>query len=92
MNIGGLFVLFIIASAGVLGLVLIFGHASANAPVDSYGATTSVQDNSTRTALANKGPSILPIAGGIALIVGFFILIAIIIYFASARTPSRSRY
>jgi len=93
MNVGGLFVLFIVAAAGVLGLVLIFGHANGNSPVDTYGSTTTAQDNSTREALAAQGPSIIPIAGGIVLIVAVLILGAILIFFASARSLNyNSRY
>lgn len=92
MNVGGLFVLFLVAAAGVLSLVLIVGNANMAAPVDSIGNTVSAKDNSTRTAIANEGPSIVPIAAGVTLIVGFLILCAIIIYFAAARVPSRSRY
>ena len=84
MNIGGLAVLFLICAAGVLSLVLIVGNANMSAPVDSYGSTVSAKDNSTRTAVSAAAPSIIPLAGGIVLIVAVLIMGSIMLYFVAA--------
>jgi hypothetical protein len=84
MNIGGLAVLFLICAAGVMSLVLIVGNANMSAPVDSAGATVSAKNNDTRTAVSTAAPSIIPIAGGIVLIVGVLFIGAIMIYFVAA--------
>ena len=94
MNLGGLAVLFLICAAGVLSLVLIVGNANMSAPVDSAGNTVSAKDNDTRTAVSDAAPAIIPIAGGIVLIVAVLIIGAIVIYFAASygKASFKSRF
>lgn len=95
MNLGGLAVLLLVVCGGVAGLYLIISDANLNAPVDSFGATTSVAENLTRSNATGNATSLTATAagGGIILIIAVMIMSGVIIYLVSARHGhSRSRY
>jgi hypothetical protein len=94
MNVGGIAVLFLVVCAGVLSLVMIAGNANMGAPIDTAGRTVSPQSNATRQAVMDATPAIIPIAGGIALIVALLFIGSIVIYFVSSYSQAnfRSRY
>jgi hypothetical protein len=91
--LGGLALLFIVVVGGIFGLIMIVNHAPMTAPVDSAGTTVSPAENTTRQAVQDSAPSLMYLAGAIALIVGVMLLIAAGIYLAGAgKSNFRSRY
>jgi hypothetical protein len=94
MNIGGLAILLLVVCGGIAGLFMIMSKANLTAPVDSFGATTSVAENLTRSNATGNATSTTATgaASGVALVVGVMIVGSIIIYFVSARHGYRSRY
>lgn len=91
--LGGVALLFIIVAAGVFGLIMIVNHAPMTAPVGSDGTTVSPAENSTRQAVTDATPSIMYLAGAIALIAAVLMLAAAAIYISSAgKSNFRSRY
>jgi hypothetical protein len=91
--LGGLALLFIVVVGGIFGLYMIVGHATISAPVDTAGTTTGLAENNTRTVVETSATPIMYLAGAIALIVGFMLLIAAAIYLAGAKGSNfRSRY
>jgi hypothetical protein len=91
--LGGLALLFIVVAGGVFGLIMIVNHAPTTAPVDTAGTTVSPAENITRQQVVDSAPSLIYLVGGVALIVGFMLLIAAGIYLAAAGKGNfRSRY
>jgi hypothetical protein len=92
--LGGLALIFLVVAGGIFGLVMIVSQSHIDTPaVDTFGETLSTQDNSTRQVASDNAPSFVYLAGGVGLIVGFMILIAVLIYLASAKSSNfRSRY
>lgn len=92
MNIGGLAILLLVVVAGIGGLFLIMNKMNMSAPVDSYGNTTVLAENLTRSNVTSTSPVITGMAGVIVLIVAAVIMFVVIIYFVGGRHPFRSRY
>jgi hypothetical protein len=91
--LGGVALLFIVIVGGLGGLYMIMSHTPITAPVDSAGTTVSPAENTTRQAVIDSTPSIMYLAGGVLLIVGFMVLIAAAIYLAGAgRGGYKNRY
>ena len=92
--LGGLALIFLVVAGGIFGLVMIVSQSHIDTPaVDTFGETLNTQDNSTRQVVSDNAPSFVYLAGGVGLIIGFMILIAVIIYFAAAKSTNfRSRY
>jgi hypothetical protein len=91
--LGGLALLFIVVVGGIFGLFMIMSHAPMTAPVDTAGTTVSAAENSTRTVVESSGVPVMYMAGAIALIVAFMLLIAAAVYLAGAKGSNfRSRY
>lgn len=91
--LGGVALLFIVVVGGIFGLYMIVSHATMTAPVGTDGTTVSPAENSTRTVVQTSTPSILYLAGGVGLIIGFMMLVATLIYIAAAgKSGYRSRY
>jgi len=92
MNLGGLAILLLVVCAGIAGLFMIMSKANMSAPVDSYGNTTTLEQNLTRDNVTATGPVATSFAGIIALIVGALIMFAVIVYFVGARHGYKGRY
>ena len=92
MNIGGLAILLLVVCAGIAGLFMIMSKANMSAPVDSYGNTTTLEQNLTRDNVTTTSPVITNFAGIIALIVGCLIMFAIVVWFVGARHGYKGRY
>jgi hypothetical protein len=91
--LGGVALLFIVVVGGVFGLFMIINHAPMTAPVGTDGTTVSPAENSTRQAVTDATPSIMYLAGGVGLIIGFMMLIAACIYIAAGgKSGYKSRY
>jgi hypothetical protein len=91
--LGGVALLFIIVVGGTFGLYMIINHAPMTAPVGSDGTTVSPAENSTRQVVEDSAPSLLYLAGGVGLIIGFMMLIAACIYIAAGgKSGYKSRY
>jgi len=91
MNLGGLAVLFLVVVGASFGLYLIAAQANMDAPVDTFGGTTSIEDNTTREEVTKLTPAILPIGVFLAVVVSLMILFGIIIYLAAAHKGVRYR-
>ena len=92
MNIGALAMLLLVICGGVFGLFLVFSKMNMNAPVDSYGNTTDLSTNLTRSNVTATGTTTTYLAGWIAVIAGVMILFAIMIYFVGGRHGYKGRY
>jgi hypothetical protein len=92
MNIGALAMLLLVICGGVFGLFLVFSKMNMNAPVDTWGNTTGLQDNLTRSNVTATGTTTTYLAGWIAVIAGVMILFSIVIYFATGGRSFKSRY
>jgi len=83
MNFGMIMLALLLVCAAVIGIGLIAG--SPNTPyVDSYGSTTGNQTNSTQGIITNSTAPLTDAAGGIALVIGFFVVIIAGLFLAKA--------
>ena len=92
MNLGGLAILLLVVCGGIFGLFLIMNKTNMSAPVDSYGNTTGLAENLTRSNVTSTSPVVTGMAGVIALIVAALIMFAVIIYFVGGRHGYKGRY
>lgn len=92
LNVGGIAVLVLVICAGVFGLILVMARSNMDAPVDSYGNTTGLQENLTRDNVTATGPIATTLGGAIALIAGALFVFAVIVYFATGGRKHQSRY
>lgn len=79
MNLGGIAMILVISCAAIFGLILIMSHSNMGAPVDSYGNTTSMQENLTRSNVTATGATVSTLGGWVVFIVAVLFLFGVVV-------------
>ena len=82
MNLGMLFLLFVVAIGAIMGLAFIGSQATANPVIDTYGSGMSAATNNTMNATQGALAAGQTVGGGviilIALVIGGVILLLLV--------------
>lgn len=83
MNMGMVMLALLLVCGAVLAVIVIAGSPQP-AYTDSFGNTQNNQTNTTQGVLTNSTAPIAGAAGGIALLIGIFIVIAAAVFLSGA--------
>ena len=90
MNLFALFMLFIVAVAAVMGIVLIGAKTGTSPFVDTYGNTAGNATNESQALVGNLTAVGTQVGGGAVILIGG--IIALVIILALVYVATRKRY